>query len=97
MELKFLVQMWGGISTEPEVRWWYVCTAEEVEWKESTAVRYLTLTRPYTLECTQQALVSGNLLKIRLWVMNLSKRGVGVFSRVVIVLLKICPPHTQLV
>ena len=51
----------SGTSTEPEVRWWYVCTAEEVEWKGSTTVRYLTqcmLPSPYTLECTQQALVS---------------------------------------
>ena len=62
MELEFLVQVAGGISTEPEVRWWYVCTGEEVERKGSTTVRYLMqwrLSRPYTLECTQQALVSG--------------------------------------
>ena len=55
----------SGSSTEPEVRWWYAWTAEEVEWKESTAVRYLMqrmLPRPYTLECTQQALVSGYVL-----------------------------------
>ena len=40
------------------VRMW---TAEEVEWRGSTAVRYVIqgmLTRPYTLECTQQAVVS---------------------------------------
>ena len=62
MELEFPVQVNSGISTEPEVIWWYVCTAEEVERKGSTAVRYLillVLSRPYTLECTQQALVSG--------------------------------------
>ena len=41
-----------------------------------------------------------NISKIRSWVMNLSgssKRGVGIFLRVVIFLLKIHPPHTQLV
>ena len=62
MELEFPVQVSGGISTEPEVRWWYVCNAEEVEQKGSTVVWYLILlvfSRPYTLECTQQALVSG--------------------------------------
>ena len=62
MEVGFSVMVGSGISSEPEVRWWYVCTAEEVEWKGSTAVRYLMqsmLPRPYTLECTQQALVSG--------------------------------------
>ena len=53
----------NGISTEPGVRWWYVCTVEEVERVGSTAVRYLiqqVLIRPYILECTQcttQALV----------------------------------------
>ena len=49
------------ISTEPEVTWWYVWTAGEVEWRGSTAVWYLTqwmLCTPYTLECTQQAVVS---------------------------------------
>ena len=51
----------SGSSTETEVRWWYVCAAKEVEWRGSTAVRYVIqgmLTRPYTLECTQQAVVS---------------------------------------
>ena len=41
-----------------------------------------------------------NLSKVRPWAMNLSgssKRGVGVFARVVIFLLKICPPHMQFV
>ena len=41
MELEFLVQLTSGTSSEPEVRWWYICTAEEVEWKGSIAVRYL--------------------------------------------------------
>ena len=62
MELEFPVQVSSGISTEPEVRWWYFCNAEEVEQKGSTVVWYLILlvfSRPYTLECTQQALVSG--------------------------------------
>ena len=34
MELEFpviMVIVHSGTSTEPEVRWWYVCTAEEVE------------------------------------------------------------------
>ena len=64
VELEFPVyQVWSGISTEPVVRWWLVCTTEEVEWKGSTTVRYLiqwVLLRPYTLEYTQQALVSGH-------------------------------------
>ena len=29
------------LFTEQEVRWWYVCTVEEVERMGSTAVRYL--------------------------------------------------------
>ena len=41
MELEFPVQVATGIFTETEVRWWYICTAEEVEWKGCTAVRYL--------------------------------------------------------
>ena len=64
MEVEFPVRVNSGISTEGEVRWWYVCTAEEVEWKGSTTVRYLillVLPRPYTLECTLQALVSDTL------------------------------------
>ena len=36
-----------------------------------------------------------NLLKVCPWAMNLGKKG-GVFSRVVIFLFKIHPPHTQL-
>ena len=62
MELEFPVWVITRISTGTEDRWWYVCTAEEVERKGSTAVRYLIqwmLTRSYTLECTQQVLVSG--------------------------------------
>ena len=65
MELEYPVRLLHQVSswtsTEPDVGWWYVCTAEEVEWKGSTAVRYLIqwmLPRTYTLECTQQALVS---------------------------------------
>ena len=60
MELEFLVRVNSAISTEAEVRWYYICIAEEVEKKESTAVRYLIqwmLPRPYTLECTLQTLV----------------------------------------
>ena len=41
MEPEFAVQEISGIYTEPEVIWWYICTAEEVEWRESTTVRYL--------------------------------------------------------
>ena len=59
MELEFSVQ---GVFTETEVIWRCLCTAaEEVERKGSTTVRYLIhwmLPSPYTLECTQQALVS---------------------------------------
>ena len=61
MKLEFLVVINSGSSIEPEVRWWYVCAAEEVEWRGSTAVRYVIqgmLTRPYTLQCTQRAVVS---------------------------------------
>ena len=61
MNLEFPVMV-CRISPEAEVGWWLICTAEEVEWKESTAVRYLillALLRPFTLEFTQQALVSG--------------------------------------
>ena len=67
MKLDFPAMVNSGISTEPEVRWWYFCNVEEVEWMESTAVRYLTqwmLPRPYTFECTQQtsAMVSNTRL-----------------------------------
>ena len=62
MKLKFPAMVPSLICTEPEVRWWYFWTAEEVERRGSTTVRYLIqwmLTRPYTLKCTQQAVVSG--------------------------------------
>ena len=39
MELELSAMVTGGISIEPEVRWGYVCFAEEVEWMGSTAVR----------------------------------------------------------
>ena len=64
MELDFLVRGTSGTSTEPEVRWWYSCIVEEVEWRGSTTVRYLIQCmspRTYTLECTQQTLVSDNV------------------------------------
>ena len=35
------VGIWILLFTEQEVRWWYVCTVEEVERMGSTAVRYL--------------------------------------------------------
>ena len=41
MELELPALVPGGISTETEVRWWYVCTVQEVERMGSTAVRYL--------------------------------------------------------
>ena len=65
MELEFSALVTNRISTEPEVRWWYFCNVEEVEWMESTAVRYLIqwrLPRPYTLERTQQVMVSNTRL-----------------------------------
>ena len=40
MELEFAVQGTSGISTEPEGRWWCFFFVEEVEWMESTTVRY---------------------------------------------------------
>ena len=61
MELEFLAVVTKRTCTEQEVIWWYVCTGGEVEWMEFTAVRYLMQwisSRPYTLECTQQVLVS---------------------------------------
>ena len=61
MEVGFSILVSSGTSTEQEVRVWYVYTAGEVEWMESTIVRYLMqwmLSRLYTLECTQQTLVS---------------------------------------
>ena len=58
IEVEFPAMEPCGVSTKPEVRWWYVCTVQEVERMGSTAVRYLIQqmsSRPYTLECTQQA------------------------------------------
>ena len=52
----------GGISTEQEIRVWYVCTGGEVVWLEFTAVKYLMqliLPKRYILEYIQQTLVSG--------------------------------------
>ena len=72
MELKSPVRVASGISTETEVTWWCVCIIEEVERRESTAVRCLIqwmLLRPYTLECTQQTLVlvSDNVYNTLVW------------------------------
>ena len=58
MELKLPAVVSRRISTEPEVRWWYVWITDEVERMGSTAVRYLILTRKYPLECTQHTGVS---------------------------------------
>ena len=67
MELEFPAtllmkhQTYSGISTAPEVKWWYTCTGGEVERMGSTAVRYLmqwVLIRRYTLECTQEVSVT---------------------------------------
>ena len=55
MELEFLVVVSSGTSTEPEVRWWYFCSAGEEEQLESTTVMYM---KTYMLECTQPILVS---------------------------------------
>ena len=65
MELEFPAVVSNGISTEPESRWWYVCTVEEMERRGSTTVRYLfqqILIRPYSLDCTQQTLVSYRII-----------------------------------
>ena len=67
MELEFLAVVASGTSTEQEVIWRYFCRGGEVERMEFTAVRYLMSwmsLRPYTLECTQQALVSGTCMLI---------------------------------
>ena len=72
MELEFPALVISGISTEPEGRWWYVWTVEEVKRMGSTAVRYLMqwmLPRPYTLEFTQQAVVRYTIIReFRVWV-----------------------------
>ena len=41
MEVGFPVQEVSQVSSEAEVRWWYICSTEEVELKGSTTVRYL--------------------------------------------------------
>ena len=41
MELSFKALVNSGISTEPGVKWWYICDVEEVERMGSTTVRYL--------------------------------------------------------
>ena len=56
--VRLALQAYSGISTEPEITVWYLCTEGEVERMESTAVRYLmlwVLSRQYTLK---QPLVS---------------------------------------
>ena len=61
MEQELLQILSGGISIEIEMRWWYLCIAEEVERMGSIVVRYLIqgmCYRPYTLECTTPVLVS---------------------------------------
>ena len=72
IKLESPVETQSGTFIELEVRWWYVWTAEEVEWKGSTTVTYLIqrmLPRPYTLECTTQALVRNKvILEFRVWV-----------------------------
>ena len=55
MELELLVVVNSGTSTEPDVRWWYFCSAGEEEQLESTTVMYM---KTYMLECTQPILVS---------------------------------------
>ena len=61
MELEFLAVVTIGTSTEQEVRVWYVCKGGEVECMEFTVVWYLMQQmspKPYTLEYTQQVMVS---------------------------------------
>ena len=41
MEIDFSMRMLIAQSIDAEVRWWYKCIVEEVEWKGSTVVRYL--------------------------------------------------------
>ena len=67
IKLEFLALMMGGTSTEKEVIWRYFCTGGEVERMEFTTVWYLikrVMSRPHTLECTQQALVSGTYILV---------------------------------
>ena len=74
MELESPHQAYSGNSTVITCfHTWYICTAEEVVWLESTAVKYLVdqiLSRPYTLVYTHQTLVSVICNKIEL--MNIS-------------------------
>ena len=72
MEPGFQALLNSGSSSEPEVRWWYFCTAGEVEWMESIAAIYLVKMKTHTdfmLECIQPLLVGiliiacSNLLK----------------------------------
>ena len=69
MELGFPAVMCIGTCTEQEVTWCYLSRGGEVERRESTTVWYLMqwmLIRQYTLECTQQRLVSGKCNKTEL-------------------------------
>ena len=61
MELEFLAVVTSRTFTEQEVRVWYIYRGGEVEWLEFTVVWYLMQQmspKPYTLEYTQQVLVS---------------------------------------
>ena len=72
MELEFPHQAYSGNSivyhtVTTYFGMWFICTAEEVVWLESSAVKFLVqqiLSKPYTLEYTQQTLVSGICNKI---------------------------------
>ena len=91
MELEFPAVVSCGISTEPEVTWWCSCIAEEVEWMGFTVVRYLIqwmLPRPYTLECTQQTLVSDIVCTLLL---NLTTVSLYVADKILLT-----PKHTQI-
>ena len=82
MELVFPTLMTSGIFTEPEVRWKYVCIAQEVELMGPTVVRYLIqqmFSRPYTLECTQQTVVSDNNCLYTVVLFNYSRIAVLMF------------------
>ena len=74
MELESPHQAYSGNSTVRTCfRTWYICTAEEVVWLESTAVKYFVeqiLSRTYTLVYTHQTLVSVICNKLEL--MNIS-------------------------
>ena len=41
IKLQFVMNVTTQIFIAPEIRWRFVCNAEEVERKESTTVRYL--------------------------------------------------------